>query len=226
MPEPFFEIRFSPAGNKAYESIRQRLKPAQIFDEFAAVFKQQAPKVADYIRRNKVSGQVLNQQSGDLARGIEGMMMRQGRGIPAIRVGVFRGRAVTYAGIQEEGTNDLNPKSPYPPITPKRANALAWAPDTSPAHGTGLGPREWGADLKFVPFRGGRVAIGALYDSQQLTMARKGGGAFSLRSLTAVFVLLRQVSIPAHHYLRDGMTEYLPLLAKAAEDHFKGVFRA
>lgn len=55
-----------------------------------------------YIRKNKLSGQVLQHRSGNLKRAVDSQPFDEG-GVIGARVGVFAGSRVPYARAQEQG---------------------------------------------------------------------------------------------------------------------------
>lgn len=211
---PIFRIVITEDSHKAILRAKGAVAVPKLIEGLTTLLESAGKKAADYIRENFLSGQILNQRTGELARGLEGRVLVRRDAFPAARVGVFTGPAVRYAGVLEMGTRDLNPDSPYPVIRPRNAKALAFAPEGSPAlDGRGVAmydsPRDYPTSLSFIPFRGGRIAIGALYDTDELKAARRSG-ALDLRKLQAVYVLLRQMSVKPRHYMERGLIQYLP----------------
>jgi hypothetical protein len=183
-------------------------------------FNRQALLVAGRISKRFLSGQRVKRRTGSLARSITGSGVLV-KGVPGMRVGVFRGPALQYAGVQEYGTRGKSPESPYPTIVPKKAKALAVPvnPGGSSLTFAGVprytGPRQFPGKLRFVPFRRG-MAIGALYPEAALKNAPKSpDGKLTLPRGKAAYLLLRKVDLPARHYLRDGFRQYLPELAES-----------
>ena len=78
-----------------------------------------ALKLEAYVKKNKLSGQVLNRKSGRLIRSIQNKVESVAQ---AVWGRVFSTGDVPYAGIQEFGGKT----SPHI-ILPKRASVLAWA---------------------------------------------------------------------------------------------------
>ena len=232
MPEALAKLSLTPRSARLLERMEDSLDGKSALDGLRAVLDRQGRLAAGYIVKNKLSGQALRRRTGGLARSIEGRVINDAQGVPAVRVGVFRGPALSYAGVLEHGTRDRNPASPYPIIRPVRARALAMPVGDSltPAGVPRIpGPRDYpkryGRDLVFVPFRRG-IAIGGLYDERELDAAeaRSDQGAVSLRGLSPRYVLLKQLSITPRHYLRDGLIEYLPRIGDAIgeflEEHY------
>lgn len=206
-------MSFSIALNRQSKTRLKRITRAglgkELFDEIIKLWDKEAQKIASHISKTKLTGQRKKVRSGALRRNIVGQAMRF-RGVPALRVGVLRGPALSYAGLQEFGTQKWNKQSPYPTIRPKKTKYLAYPPDGSPAlypSGVNRYPsaRHYPGKLVFIPFKG-KNAVGGLYDAAELA------GADSLRELQVVYVLLRRMDIKPGFFLRDGMTERLPIL--------------
>jgi len=157
-------------------------------------FDRQGSKASGYISKNFLSGQRLRRRTGRLAGSILGRSELVG-GVPAMRVGIFRGPALAYARIQEEGGI----------IEPRRARALAIpkGPALTPAGVERFGgPRGYPGQLRFIPFRNSGVAVGGLFDANTL-------GPGGLDGAILVYLLVRRVEIKAKHYLHDGLREYI-----------------
>jgi len=67
-----------------------------------AVMKTQMFALAEYVRANKLSGQVLNRRSGDLSRATTGQIMEAGE---QRVVGVVGTQGIPYAPVHEFGWN-------------------------------------------------------------------------------------------------------------------------
>jgi hypothetical protein len=177
----------------------------KIFKEILRMFDKEGLILAGFIARNYLSNQRLGRVTGNLARSMLGKADLH-NGLPSLRVGIFRGPALAYAGIHEFGGT----------ILPKKAKALAW-----PVGFRGKDPKspsDFPKDaLRFIPFRRGTVAVGALYNNQQYKIASRQEG-FTLRDIDPLFVLLRKVVVTEKRYLRDGLKEYTPVLAKRLAD--------
>lgn len=209
----------SAAGKKRINSLISMLGRDQLFRQLDGLFHKHSLIAAGHVSRTMLSGQRLKRRTGSLARSITGTGLRVD-GVPAMRVGIFRGPALKYAGVQEFGTKGKNPESPYPTIRPKKGKALAMPlePALTPAGVERYGgPRNFPGGLHFIPFRNSGVAIGALYSPAEYTIAK----SFGLREAKAAYLLLKKIDIPPHWYLRDGFRNYLPLFKKALEAYLK-----
>ncbi len=212
------QLRLAPESILVVREIEHRWGRATLYQVLDHVLDRQGSLMArSIVAAMKSLG--LERRTGTLARSVLPQSERLA-GVPALRVGIFRGPALRYAGVQEFGTRGKEPTSPYPDIVPKRAKALA-----IPARGgraltpAGVdrfgGPTKYPGTLRFIPFRRG-IAVGALYDERDLKRAPKDeDGNLSLDQIKAVYLLLRKVSIKGKHYLRTGALAYLPRLAGA-----------
>jgi hypothetical protein len=183
-------------GLKLLKRLQDRSKTFRA--DIVRFFDGQAKFVAGRVSATMLSGQRLNRRTGALARSITGRGELY-KGQPAMRVGVFRGPALAYAGIQEYGGV----------IKPKKAKALAIpvGPALTPAGVPRFsGPREK-AGLVFVRFRGGN-AIGGLFDKASLAAAD------GLKGALLFYLLVEKVTIRGQHYLRDGVRESLDDVTK------------
>ncbi len=155
--------------------------------------------------KNYLSGQRKRRRTGALAQSIigRGEMVN---GVPAMRLGVFRGPALRYAGVQEYGTRKHNPRSPYDTIKSKRAGGALAMPVGDSLTGAGVsrygGPREDPRQLRFLPALRGRL-VGILVE--------EGG-------VEAQYLLLRSVEIRPGFFLRDGMEQAMPDLMRDVAD--------
>jgi hypothetical protein len=187
-----------------------------VFDDIFKLFDKLASGMAGHITQNELAGQNLKIRTGSLARSIVGRATFRG-GVPAMQVGVFRGPSLRYAGIQEYGTRGENPSSPYDTIRPKNAKALAMpvGPSLTPAGVARYkGPRQDPNDLTYIPFNTTGNVVGALYHTKQLQRLRKRKSGFTLKDAKAAYLLLKQVDIKPHWYLRTGVRNYLPIVAR------------
>lgn len=180
-----------------------------VFEEL----EKTASRLAGTVIRESLSGKLLRRRTGALARSVVGRVERV-QGIPAIRVGVFRGPSLAYAGIQEEGGV----------VKPKRAKNLA-IPVNEAKTPAGVdrfgGPRGYPGALRFVPFRRG-VATGALYDENELVQAEEEG--FSIADIKPLYILVKRVRIPASRWLSKPIRENLPkVTAEIADAIRKGL---
>ena len=168
------------------------------------VLDREGQLTAAHTVRTKASGQRLGVRSGTLRRSIVGGATEY-KGDPAMVVGVFRGPALAYAGVQEFGTVGKGGK--LPTIRPKNGKALAIpvGPVLTPA-----GVPRYDSPLQDpeLPSR----------ESGEVYRPFKGPGAFGgLFSLDGVlrWVLVSKVDITPKHYLLDSVNERLPAIAES-----------
>lgn len=123
----------------------------------------------------QLAGSRLKKRSGRLARQIKGRVLVNGRR-SVLEIGVFRGKAKRYAGIQDRGT--VGRGGDYPTIRPRRAKALAM-PVGAALNKNGsarfTGPRKDRVALTAIYFPNPSNAnvIGALYSTRELAEHRK-----------------------------------------------------
>lgn len=166
-------------------------------DRFMA---DEAPRVAKGVAASTLRGQVLKRRTGRLARSVEGHALRF-RGVPSLRVGVFRGFALGQAAAHEYGAD----------IRPKNARALAVPVQGGPATTSGgrskfAGPREYPGKLFFIPFRSGKAVVGGLFEK------RRGG-----RRGRLVYVLVTRVRLKKRGWLSKGLDRQLPDVSSRLE---------
>lgn len=201
------------------ESIRERLS-TDGFDGFLNGFmEEQSGLVGAHIIRRMRRENIVRRRTGTLERAIVGSAERVGR-LPGMRVGVLKGPALKYAGVQEYGTKGKNPTSPYDTIKPRKAKALAIPAEGGKAlTAAGVdrfgGPRGYPGELKAVPFTDSGIAVGALYDMKAHDRLEERHGEVDLGDLQPVYLLLKKVDIEPKWYLRDGFMERLPLVSRA-----------
>jgi len=202
-------LKLSTRDRKYLKKLSSRKETREDLEEAVTLaFNRSGLIIAGRIVKNYLSGQRLNRQTGSLARSIA-HDVQEYRGLPSLRIGIFRGPALKYAAVQEYGTKSKNSKSPIKDITPKNGKALAW-----PINAPGKTPKDFD-DSKFIPYRRGTIAIGALYDAKKLKKLRQADPEnFSLREIQPLFVLLRKLAIEPKYYLRDGVKENVPVIAK------------
>lgn len=218
-------VRLLPETQRVLRALSERLTRSELFAGIFRVFDKLASRAAGYIIANKLSGQVLKRRSGALARSLIGRAVYDSRGLPGLRVGTFRGPADRYAAVLEHGTRGLNPESPFPTIVPVRARYLAMPVDdalTPAGVARWRSPRDFPGRLVFIPFRKSGIAVGALYDARSLR--RAGGGRVSLESARKLWVLLKKLDLPAYHYLRSGLREFVPQIATELLAYFRQLF--
>lgn len=204
--------------SKAYlAALRKNMEPKVFAKKLSGFLDRSAAVIAGKVSDEMLSGQRLKRRTGTLARSVIGFSF-EFRGLPAMRIGVLRGPALAYAGVQEYGTKKYNPASPYPTIRPKHGKALAipQKPALTPAGVDRFGgPRQTPLNLRFIPFRGTGVAVGGLFDPSTLPPP---GSGLSLRSAKMYYLLVKYVDIKPTWYLRDGVNMSLPEFTNALAD--------
>ena len=226
MSNQIVEIGLTKASLKFIDEIKRRSKKGEFENDILKFLDKQASIGADFISDNYVSNQRLRRRSGNLARAIVGRSL-MAAGVPAMRIGIFRGPALRYAGVQEYGTKKYNPDSPYDTIRPKNAKALA-IPTKNAQTPVGLdrfgGPRGLPFKAVFIPFRGTGVAVGGLFDPKTLPPS---GSNLTLRSAKMYYLLVKQVDIRPKFYLKDGFDAFMPQLveelAEWLQDYLQGL---
>lgn len=197
-------IQIGLRDKRALTRARELLKAADLRQEFGKLFGRVGQLAQRQIQKDLRESKRVRRRSGDLAKAIGSEAFFTESGLPAIRVGAFRGPA--YARIQEEGGE----------ILPRRAKALAipLEPMLTPAGNQRNEPRE--LSLKFVPFRSSGVAVGALYPPKELEKARRiakaAGRAVDLRDAKAYFLLVRKVNLKPRRWLSGSFRDQLPEL--------------
>ncbi len=213
--------------DKAQEAEAQRILAAvgseNLRESIDKLFARLATRAARWVVRTQLHFQNLRERSGQLKSSIEGRTERID-GDPSIRVGVFEGPALRYAGIQEYGTQGKNPESPYETIRPVNGKALAM-PVGHALNAMGLpvvpgGPRAWPRPLRFVPTKLHGGMIGMLVDD---TLAPKGLPSYAPHAIAqmdpaVVYLLLAKADISPHWYLRNGIETFMPEIMKALEE--------
>jgi hypothetical protein len=203
-------ITISPETQKYFRTLKEVLGKAQLYERLVNFFDKQAQVTAGYIVKTKLSGSPLHRRTGALARSIIGRGEILG-GTPGFRVGTLRGPAIKYAAVQELGT--VGKGGTMPTIKPRTAKALAMPVNdalTPAGVARWQGPRQSPIDLRFVPFRHGTIAVGALYAAKDLQRIHKRGG--TLRDILPYYILLSKVDLAPRHFLRNGVLESLPLI--------------
>lgn len=142
----------------------------------------------------------LARRTGATARAVTSRTEKV-RGVPAIRVGLFRQAATPGAAILETGGV----------IRARRGGALA-IPTEKATTGSGVdrfgGPRGYPGELKFVPFRNSGIAVGKLVDP------RESADGDDIARLRAVYILMTQVRIPAFRWLSTPVRDNLPFVVE------------
>lgn len=199
------EVSLDPKSKKFFEGITKgSLFGLAFLDDLFAKFNELSFDLSQLVIKESLTGQKLKRRSGDLARSTTGRAIRI-HGIPAIRVGVFRGPTIPYAVAHEEGRV----------IRPRRAKALAIPTDaakTATGRAKVPGPRDFGRPLTFLPFRRG-IAIGGLFDEQEVDTLQEEG-IQSPYNARMFYVLLTEVTIPASRWLSTPVIDALPFIAE------------
>lgn len=204
MPKQF-EVKLSAASIILLKQLERELTPQGLNARILSELSKLSSEAVASVQRG-MAGEFLATRTGNLRRSIAGRAEQTRLG-PAIRVGIFKGPSLAYAGVQEFGTQGFNPSSPFPTIKPKSAKALAIPTDrvktgAGVSRTAGLGPRAFAGDLVFIPFRKGNI-VGGLFLKDEVKAGIKGG---------AMFLLATQVDLPERAYLAKGFGAYLPTL--------------
>ena len=188
-------------------------------------------------------------RTGNLARSIEGRATLV-QGSPGLQVGIFRGPALKYAGIQEFGTKKYNPDSPFDSIRPVRAKALAIPVSRLVLTPAGVprftGPRAFPQPLVMIRFKSrsnpnviGRLVLEAeLRKARDRAIARSSQGRDKLGRFTdkrvgvhidwariqTIYLLLLKSDIRPGAFLLDGLQDYLPTLVRNLGEAFEEEF--
>jgi hypothetical protein len=203
-----FELNFTRDSKKAIGIFQTLGIKEELFKEILRFFKKDSLIVAGAIIRKFLSGKrgtkrkdQLARRTGTLARSVTGQATLF-QGLPAMRIGVFRGPALKYANIQDVGGT----------IKPRKAKALAIpvGPALTPAGVERFGgPRKFPGELRFIPFRSSGVAVGGLFEVKSLEKEKKaasrGERPVSLRRAKMYYLLVKQVKIKGVGYLSKGL---------------------
>lgn len=222
MPRQPIQLELSDASRRLLSELARFRSRQVVLGAMVKFFDRQGALMA-----GRISRQVLkkHRRTGQLARSIVGRGELLG-GAPAVRVGIFKGPALRYAGVQEFGTKGKAEDSPYPTIVPKRAKALA-VPVGRSSDPTGsltpagvartTSPRQDPRDLTFVPIDGKRL-IGGLFETASLKReqerARRAGRPVSLRKARMAYMLLKAADIEPKRFLRGGFPDEVPKLLR------------
>lgn len=187
--------------------IYNRLEGKYIYQQMQKIFSKISRDVAKYIVDNLLNGQLVHRRTGTLAGAMRGRAEII-NGIPSLRVGVFRGPALAYAGVIDQGTKRYNPDSPYDTIRPKTAKALK----------VPVGEGVPSDDLVFIKFKQPKnFVIGALYERHSL---QNRGRQASLQDVKAAYLLMSQVDIRPRFYLKTGIMQALPQILAGVSEAF------
>lgn len=204
-----FEFSVDDRSKRRLRELAKQFEPTEFLNRLFQIMDTLGSIVAGKVIEEGLSGRSggfgLARRTGALARSVQGRGVRI-NGIPAIKVGVFRGPALAYAGIQETGGT----------IKPVRAKALAIpvGPALTPSGVPRFsGPRA--LNLRFLPFRRG-IAVGKLVDEKEAKQAQdRGGSPYDAR---AFYILMTKVEIPASRWLSGPIRANIPFIAAQLED--------
>lgn len=221
---PFVTLVLTAESEKMMIQVERKLTTKALFQEILRLFDKLGPKAAGFIAKKQLSGQNLRRRTGELARAMfgKGEMIH---GIPALRVGIFKGPALKYAGAHEEG-KIIKPKGAKALAVPTvQAGSRVRGPIGSgravtAAGVTRFGPRQYPGDLVFIPIRRGKL-VGLLVDPADLPDA----GMNDIRRIQATYLLLRSIKIPARHPIRRGLRAFLPQIVKELGSLFREILR-
>ena len=104
----FISVQLTKEAQRLLRQAERALEPRVLFGLIFELFDKLGPKAAGHVTKKTLAGQVLHRRTGELARAMFGKA-EMVHGIPAIRVGVFRGPSTRYAGAQEWGAT-IRPK--------------------------------------------------------------------------------------------------------------------
>jgi len=217
-------IALDAKSKATLKRLQESHDPDVLREGLVEFFSKQAMFAAASIQKNQLSGQKVGVRTGQLRASITGRGELVGR-VPALRVGVFRGPAIKYAGVQEYGTRGKNPNSPFDTIRPKSGRALAVpvGKALTPA-GVARFPSMRDFPEPLVPITGAGISkgrfIGVLVTQASIDGAAAGA---PIRELDVVALLLSAVDIAPKWYLRDGFNEFMPTLVKRLGRHLKDV---
>ncbi len=207
MTDSALKVTVSPATEKL---LKRMAANVDNFSEIMfRVLQKLSTQTAGFVIKDSLSGKRLNRRTGALARSTTGLAVKRG-GLPEVQIGVFRGPAVAYAGIQEVGGT----------IRPVSAKALA-IPQEPALTGAGVdrfgGPRNTPFELRFIPFRNSGLAVGKLVKEEEAQQLQQAGIPASLAD--TVYLLVESVEIPPSGWLSEAVITFLPqfsaLLAEA-----------
>lgn len=218
MTQQIITLALPPGSDAIIKQLALKGQGNNVLVGLVSLFDRISLIAAGFIVRTELSGSGnpgLKRRTGSLARSITGLGVVTG-GVPGMRVGLFRGPALDYGTIQEYGGTVRPVNTKYLAMPVNGALTPAGVPRYP-------GPRQYPGHLVFVPFKVGSNVAGALYEESDLKKAKALG---NLRAATALYLMLRQSTIPAHNYLYGGMTRFLPQAADMILTYLKGVLSA
>lgn len=191
-------------------------KSEKFYKELVRFFNKESKINSSRISDQLLAGQLLNRRTGNLARSITGRGEMLD-GLPAMRIGIFRGPSLKYAAVQEFGTVGAGGK--LPTIVPKKGKALAIPIKGGGATNAGVAkfesPRE-APPLTFIPIgKNNPNIVGGLFQTSTLKSKIIGQKrALSLKAVKLWYLLVLKTDIKPKHYLRKGLKAYMPDLRK------------
>lgn len=215
-----FELSLSTENMEALERVGERIGPEGMLRHLRGFLAKEAALAAAFIADFAFKEGRLRARSGAMRAGIEGRVTEV-QGLPAIQIGVFRGKAADYARTANFGTTAFNPTSPVATIHPRRARALAFAPEGSPALSPSgvpkyASPRDFPDKLVFVPRKRGRL-VGILYRAADLAFAKEFG--ISISQVQEIYKLFSSVDVRPSFVFQRGFEEFLPQLNKRLSEN-------
>jgi len=219
-PDSDVSLDFISGAAEVLAEFMRGLDPVLITEDLLKLCDRLGRETARYIAQDLLSGQLVEWRTGRLAMSMEGSASLEG-GVPTLRVGVFRGDALAYAGVIDQGTRPFNPNSPYDTIRPKTARALA-IPVGESLTSAGVprypgGPRTFPGGLKLIPFKNRNdKVIGGLFSPASLSS--KTGT--SLADVKAAYLLVTAVDIRPRFYLQTGLMKMLPRILSEISSYF------
>ena len=210
-----FTVELDPASLRKIEGLRSRMETRNLLRALLDFLEQLAPVLAGVVIEESLSGNRLRRRSGDLARSTVGQALII-NGLPGMKIGVFRGPALAYAGIQETG-GEIRPKN-------ARALAIPQEPVLTAAGDIRAGfesPRGL-TNLRFLKFDQAGGGIGKLVDEDEARAAEEAGG--SAYDARAWYILATKATIPASHWLSAPIVNRLPWIGQRLTDFFLRYF--
>lgn len=180
-----------------------------LYSLLADFLQPEVIRMADFIRKNEVA----KFSDGPLYKAIEGRVVRVS-GVPSASVGVFKGKALKYAAIQEQGTRPPSSKSPFGPIRSKRSRGALAFPVAPEAQG--VRAKDF-PGLKYIRFKRSRGSsvIGAL------VRTRDRSARLDVSAVNAVYLIVSYVRLSPKRYLSRGMDKYYPIFSRRLEKYME-----
>ena len=196
------DFRFSPGSKETLDRLAKLGDPTQFRGRLVAATARRAPEAAGYVIKNFP----LRTRTGGLKRSIAGVS-RLRNDVPELAVGIYKGPSLDYAAVQELGTKDKAPDSPFGPIRPKPGHQFLAVPTDDGGAKTPAGVARFKSARDFpdkLIFRRGKIQ--GLLGGKTVTA---GAGLFKEGQTAPVYLLLRKVSIPAGRFLSTPFDTYV-----------------